>query len=232
MSNNKKIYAVLTGDLVKSSRLTIDKSTSAMERLKQMAVEFAEQHPEAIVGSMDTFRHDSWQLLLEQPALALRAAVFLRAALKMESDAKTKYDTRISIGIGKVESISKSRISDSRGLAFTHSGKGLDTMDGQRLVLAAGSETQVLWGLLERGLVPLLDCVAGDWTPAESRAVYYALKGWTQEESASNWPIDQKTGKQLTRQAVGDSLMWAHWSTVDIVLLWAEKEVRQAQGLA
>ena len=232
MSNDKKIYAVLTGDLVKSSRLTIDKSKSAMERLKKMAVEFAEQHPEAIVGGMDTFRHDSWQLLLKQPMLALRTAVFLRAALKMESDAKTKYDTRISIGIGEVESVSKRRISDSRGLAFTYSGKGLDAMDGQRLVLAAGSETHVLWGLLQRGLVPLLDCVAGDWTPAEARSVYGVLKGWTQEESARNWPIDQKTGKRLTRQAVGDSLMRAHWSAIDAVLQWVEREVGQAPELA
>lgn len=232
MTDIKKTYAVLTGDLVKSSRLTAAKSKSAMERLKKMAIEFAEQHPEAIVGRMDTFRHDSWQLLLEQPALALRAAVFLRAALKMGSDAKTKYDTRISIGIGKVESISKTRISGSRGPAFTHSGKGLDAMDGRCLVLAAGSYTLVLLGILERGLVPLLDCVAGDWTPIESRAVYGALKGWTQEESARNWPLDEKTGKRLTRQAVADSLMRAHWSTVDAVLLWVEKKIEQAQELA
>lgn len=203
-----------------------------MERLKKMAVEFSEQHQEAIVGRMDTFRHDSWQLLLGKPALALRAALFLRAALKMESDVRTKYDTRISIGIGNVESVSKSRISDSRGPAFTHSGKGLDAMDGQCLVLVAGSEAIVLWALLESGLIPLLDCVSGDWTPKESRAVYGALKGWTQEESARNWPLDKKSGKRLTRQAVGDSLVRAHWSTVDAVLQWVEKEIKQAPELA
>lgn len=228
MTNMKKTYAVLTGDLVKSSQLSIAKSKSAMERLKKMASEFAERHPKAIVGRMDTFRHDSWQLLLAQPALSLRAAVFLRAALKMESDAKTKYDTRISIGIGTVESISKRRISDSRGYAFTYSGKGLDSMDGNRIVLTAGSEMHILWGLLAHGLVPLLDSVAGDWTPTESRAIYSNLKGWTQEESAQHWPLDKKTGKRLTRQAVGDSLMRAHWSTVDAVLLWVEKELKQA----
>jgi len=58
------------------------------------------------------------------------------------------------------------------------------------------------------------------------------LKGWTQEESARNWPLDEKNGKRLTRQAVGDSLMRAHWSTVDAVLLWVEKEIKQAQELA
>jgi hypothetical protein len=158
----EKIYAVLTGDLVKSSRPTSMNSRSAMERLRKMAAEFAEQHPNSIVGRIDTFRHDSWQLLLEQPALAPRIAVFLPSALKLQSDAGTKYDTRISIGIGKVELISKRRISDSRGPAFTCSGKGLDAMDGRCLVLVAGGDTPALGHGLERGVVPLIDCVVGD----------------------------------------------------------------------
>lgn len=225
MTDVEKIYTVLTGDLVKSSRLTSVKSRGAMDRLKKLAVAFAEQHPNSVVGRMDTFRHDSWQLLLEKPALAFRTAVFLRAALKLQSDASTKYDTRISIGIGKVELISKRRISDSRGPAFTCSGRGLDAMDGRCLTLVAGDDPTALWHPLERGVVPLIDCVVGDWTPTESRAVYGALKGWTQEETARNWPPQEKTDKRPTRQAVGDSLVRAHWSTVDAVLLWAETEI-------
>ena len=225
MIDVEKIYAVLTGDLVKSSRLTSAESRGAMGRLKKMAVAFAEQHPNSVVGRMDTFRHDSWQLLLENPALAFRTAVFLRAALKLQSDANTKYDTRISIGIGEVELISKRRISDSRGPAFTCSGQGLDTIDGRCLALVAGVDPPALWHGLERGVVPLIDCVVSDWTPTESRAVYGALKGWTQEETAKNWPQRDKADKRPTRQAVGDSLVRAHWSTVDAVLLWAETEI-------
>ncbi len=225
MIDVEKIYAVLTGDLVKSSRLTNVESSGAMARLKKVATAFAEQHPNSVVGRMDTFRHDSWQLLLENPALAFRIAVFLRAALKLQSDASTKYDTRISIGIGKVELVSKRRISDSRGPAFTCSGKGLDAIDGRCLALVTGDDPSTLWHMLERGVVPLIDCVVSDWTPTESRAVYGALKGWTQEESAKNWPQRVKTDKKPTRQAVGDSLLRAHWSTVDAVLLWAETEI-------
>jgi hypothetical protein len=228
----EKNFAVLTGDLVKSSRLTSADSKSAMERLKKIAREFDQQHPNSVVGRMDTFRHDSWQLLIEQQALAIRLAVFLRAALKMKSDANTKYDTRISIGFGKVELISKRRVSDSRGPAFTNSGKGLDAMDGQRLSLITGDDEFVLWRGLNSGIIPLLDCIVCDWTPVESRAVYGALKGWTQEISASNWPPQKKTKKRPTRQAVGDSLVRAHWNTVDAVLLWIETEIKQAHELA
>ena len=103
MGNSEKIFAVLTGDLVKSSRLSISNSKSAMEWLKKTAVEFSQLFPDSVVGRMDTFRHDSWQLLIGQPARAIRVALFFRTALKMESDADTKFDTRISIGIGTVE---------------------------------------------------------------------------------------------------------------------------------
>jgi len=154
--------------------------------------------------------------------------LFLRVFLKLESDARTKYDTRISIGMGEVETISKRRISDSRGPAFTFSGKGMDAMNGQRLSFAHEDAASFLWESLAKAIIPLVDGIIGDWTPTESRAVYGALKGWTQEEIAKNWPTNQKTGKKPTRQAVGDSLSRAHWNSVDAVLLWMEKKLKQA----
>jgi len=232
MTQNNKLYAVLTGDLVKSSQLSSEKSAGAMARLKNAAMEFAQQYPSTIVGQMDTFRHDSWQVLMEKPAPAVKAAVFLRTALKLESDAETKYDTRICIGIGQAELISTQRVSNSRGPAFTRSGKGLDEMGGERLRLVAGDDAPVLLNGLSCTAIPLLDCIIGDWTPTESRAIYGVLNGWTQEEIASNWPVNEKSGKQPTRQAVGDSLMRAHWRTVDAALLWIETKLEQIYALA
>jgi hypothetical protein len=198
-----------------------------MEYLKNAAVAFAKRHPGAVVGQMDTFRHDSWQMLMERPSLAVKAAIFLRTALKLESDAKIKYDTRICIGIGPVELITEKRISNSRGVAFTRSGKCLDTMDKERFLLAAGDDAPDLLESLAGASIPLLDCIISNWSPTESRAVYGALRGWTQEETAKNWPLHQKSGKRLTRQAVGDSLMRAHWRTVEAVLFWIEKNLNR-----
>lgn len=226
MAPNEKIYAVLTGDLVKSTRLSPADSTGAMEILKTAAATFAALHPDAVAGRMDTFRHDSWQLLLEQPALAFRAAIFLRAALKLQSDADTKYDTRVSIGIGVVEWISKRRVSDSRGPAFTRSGKGLDALGGKCFAFDAGDEAPGLLRSFAAAAVPLLDCVVGDWTPAQSRAAHGALRGLTQEETARLWPPIGKTGRSISRQAVGDALMRAHWNTVEDVLRWIEAEMQ------
>jgi hypothetical protein len=232
MSQSDIIYAVLTGDLVKSSRLSSEKSTDAMECLKHSANKFAKHFPAAIVGPMDTFRHDSWQVLMKEPALAFKAAVFLRTALKLKSDAETKYDTRICIGIGQVELIDEQRVSNSRGPAFTHSGKGLDEMNDECLKLVAEENAPVLFDELSCIAIPLLDCIIGDWTPTESRAVYGMLNGLTQEETAKNWPVHEKTGKRPTRQAIGDSLKRAHWRTVDTALLWIEINVKQISVLA
>jgi hypothetical protein len=217
-------YAVLTGDLVKSSRLTVDESNQTMAWLREYSLEFACDHPGAVVGRISTFRHDSWQLLLSQPQLALTAAVFLRAALKMHSDAKTKYDSRISIGTGSAEFINKEDVSDSRGDAFTISGKGLDGIGKQRLALHISESSEL--SSLNNLTISLLDCVVSDWTSKEARAIYGAIKGWTQDKSAEMWPNNNKTGKPPTRQTVHKSLSRAHWETVESVLSNYECQTR------
>jgi hypothetical protein len=223
MAITGNLHAVLTGDLVSSSRLTSTQSQQAMELLRTSSALFEQRFPGTVYGNMDTFRHDSWQLLLNKPDQAFRAALFLRSALKMESDAVTKYDTRISIGIGTVEYIAAERISDSRGPVFTLSGKGVDTIKGASLALSIETEEAEPWSDMIYAVIPLLDCIATDWTPTESRAVNAALMGRTQEESATLW-VSKKRSRP-TRQAVGDSLIRAHWNTVHTVLLQAEKKV-------
>jgi len=232
MKSRQKVYAVLTGDLVQSSRLTSAESRRAMKRLREVSEAFAHIHPGAVVGRLDTFRHDSWQWLLARPEVSVRAGLFARAALKMNSDAQTKYDTRVSIGIGAVESVSGRRISDSRGPAFTRSGRELDALGGRRMAFVADDRCGEPWTAIQKGVIPLLDCIAGDWSPRESRAVYGALNGWTQEESARCWPPAPDTGKRPTRQAVGQSLDRSHWGTVYVVVSWVEQRIAQALELA
>ncbi len=223
MAITGNLHAVLTGDLVSSSRLTSNQSQQAMELLRTSATLFERCFPGTVVGHMDTFRHDSWQLLLNKPEQAFRVALFLRSTLKMESDALTKFDTRISIGIGTVEYIATERISDSRGSAFTISGRGVDSMKGSSLAFSIDTEEAEPWRDMIRAVIPLLDCIATDWTPTESRAVNAALMGRTQEESARHWASKKRSSP--TRQAVGDSLIRAHWNTVHSVLLQAEQKV-------
>lgn len=219
MAGKAKIYAVLTGDLVRSSKLSVEQSRRAIQQLKRAVTDFEKTFQGTIQGELDSFRHDSWQFLMKRPALAIRATIFLRASVKMQSDATTSYDTRIGIGIGTVDSISRRRISDSRGMAFTLSGKALDGMNGQRLAYA--SENGPVNDCISHGVIPLLDCVISDWTAIESRAIHGALRGWTQEESAAKWQME-KDEEPPTRQAVAKALRRARWATLQSVLEWIE----------
>ena len=222
MADTEKIYAVLTGDLVQSSRLTAEQSQQAMDQIRKFTQELAFLYPESYVAQVDTFRHDSWQWLLAEPSLALRAALFIRTGLRTVSQNKTKLDTRIAIGIGSTEIISTQRISDSRGMAFTLSGRALDNMESGRMVYTEGEKANSEKSGLAAGIVPLLDCIVTDWTMTEAQAVYGALMGWTQEQTAKKWPFSDEKEKRPTRQAVQKSLRRAHWHSVEAVLQWVE----------
>ncbi len=232
MVNPPHTYAVLTGDLVRSSRLTAEQSRTAMGRIRELGKEFAALQPGATVGPVDTFRHDSWQWLLAKPILALRAAVFIRAGLRELSHGRIKFDTRIAIGIGTAETIAKRRVSNSRGLAFTLSGQALDVMKDSRLAYAAGNEFDATSGWMSEVVAPLLDCIVSDWTAAEARAVRGALLGLTQEQIAARWPVVKTTGAKPTRQAVAKALSGAHWMTVKGVLEAVERRQMQPSGVA
>jgi len=216
-------HAVLTGDLVRSSRLTSDQSREAMDGLKSAAIAFGTVFPGSISGVMDTFRHDSWQLLLNNPVFAFRAALFLRCSLKMKSSSGIRFDTRISIGIGPVDFVAENRVSDSRGIAFTLSGRSLDGMKNEHLAFDGSFADANDWHDVSLCVVPLLDCVVTDWTPVESGAVSAALLGKTQGETADY--LLAKKGVAPTRQAIGDSLSRAHWGTVHDVLARLEKKI-------
>ncbi|MCK5130880.1 MAG: hypothetical protein KAR40_01860 [Candidatus Sabulitectum sp.] len=215
---SEQSYAVLTGDLVNSSKLTSMQSAKAMQWLRDAAKKFETLYPQSISGELDTFRHDSWQMLMIKPELCLRASVYLRTALKLHSDTKARYDSRISIGFGEVEMIAKSRVSDSRGHAFAISGKNLDTMSRNRLMCGAQFNDSVAFKLFSNVALPLLDCVVTDWTSTEAQAVHGTLEGHTQEKLAKLLPPNPRTGKDITRQAVSDSLERGYWATVADVL--------------
>ena len=221
MSN--KIHAVLTGDLINSSKLSGDQSMQAMQWLREAAASFGAMHPGSIYGELDTFRHDSWQLLMTSPAYSARAAVYVRASLKLHTEGKVKYDSRVSVGVGAVEAIAESRISDSRGAAFTISGKNLDAMERARLVFEAQGGEQAAVALLGDAVIPLLDCVVTGWTAREAHAIKGTLDGLTQEKVAELLPPNPRTENPVTRQAVADSLERGFWPTVYDALAGIEK---------
>ncbi|MGH9664303.1 MAG: hypothetical protein ACRD9L_07770, partial [Bryobacteraceae bacterium] len=201
----RKYYAVLTGDIVKSRRLRRSQLESVRVSLLD-AVDRVKGWKRGLVkGKPEFFRGDAWQLLLGDPAMALRVGVFLRASLLAGGLA----DTRIAIGLGEIEQISSGRVSLSTGQAFTLSGHALDKMTQYSFLTIAIPESA---GPLS-GWLPvvghLCDSLIRQWTRRQAEIVCAAAH--------PNEPDYEKVARALkpsvTKQAVAKGLGGANWHT-------------------
>jgi hypothetical protein len=218
MKNDSPLYAVLTGDLVKSSRLPAEDFHAVKDGLKnavrQLNGVIEDNSPGLVKGSIDFYRGDGWQLLLTRPAYALRACLYLRACLK----AHTGIDTRISVGVGEVSHIDPKNISQSIGKAFELSGKGLDDLKSlKRMTIAfpyyMDSRNSNLVSVFE-----LCDAIVQKWTEKQAEAVSWALQGLNQSE------IAEKFSPPIKQQSVGLQLKSASWHALQAALERTEEQ--------
>lgn len=185
-------HAVLTGDLVGSSRLDPASLQGARQTFEAASAEIAGWAPKLVASTPDFFRGDSWQLLLTQPGFSLRAAFYIRASLKAGDP---DWDTRIAIGLGEVAKIDKGRTSLSSGEAFLLSGHALDAMGAATNIIVSGQSSAGL-DVLAR----ICSSMADDWSQKQAQAVCLAL--------APDAPTQAEMAERLgvTQQAVSKAL--------------------------
>ena len=201
-----RYYAVLTGDIIKSSQLS-SKQLEAVRSSLLTAVSRVRSWKRGLVrGKPEFFRGDAWQLLLADPALALRVAVFLRASLLAHGLA----DSRVAIGLGAVEEISRDSVSLSTGPAFVLSGKALDQMTRYSNMTI---EVPKAAGALSDWLpvaAHLCDSLIGQWTRRQAEIVRAAANP-SEPESEE---IGQSLRPAVSKQAVAKALSGANWYIV------------------
>lgn len=197
--------AIITGDLVGSTRHPSDQVDVAMQAIQSAAAEIATWQNPAKDTRFTRFRGDGWQICLAEPRLSLRAAVIIQGrlvALGMES--------RISIGIGPADSLGTADLSDAAGRAFELSGHGLDQMGD-------------IWRLaIDKNRIPLEDHLIADllgermgrWTAAQAEAAALQLASPFRIRSLAD------IGKQLniSAQAVNDRVRGAGCHAIASVL--------------
>ncbi len=175
--------------------------------------------PSLVLGEIDIFRGDSWQLLLAEPGKALRAAVAIRAGLK----ARTGRDTRVAIGIGPAQDIDLDRISASTGEAFLASGRMLDEMGRkQRIALAPSPATRAVMGWMPV-MLDLAEVIIGGWRPkrAEVSALALLHPDWTGEKLSEVLTERRPEDVPITQQGVSDHLQNGDFSRIrDLVLVF------------
>ncbi len=204
--NEEKQYAVLTGDIIKSTSLPQAEFELVRSRLLDAVREVMNWKRGLVKGNAEFFRGDAWQVLLTNPAKALRVAVFLRASLLAEG----KADSRISIGLGKVESISSRRISLSTGQAFIISGHGLDGLTQySRMTIQIPKATGAISDWLPV-VGDLCDSLINQWTERQAEIVCIAVK----PEEPTQEAIAEILDPPVSRQAVTKALDGANWHSV------------------
>jgi hypothetical protein len=200
------IFAVLTGDIIGSSKLSVERLSRARAVVLEGAKQFHSRSHKAVLGAPEFFRGDAWQLLLKDPGRALRAALYIRALLSSEIG----VETRISIGVGGVDVVDRSRISLSTGEAFTLSGHALDQMTGYFDLSGAIPERA---GPLVGWFPAILHLCSGlvrHWTRRQAEIVSLAmLRGNPTHEQ-----IARSLSPPVSKQTVSESLAGASWRTL------------------
>ena len=211
-------YAVLTGDVVGSSKLGETARRALPVALKKASQAARALYGKAVPLDADVFRGDSWQLIVADAKLGLRAAVFFRAHLHGKSP-DVGLDTRIAIGIGTINFVPKGQVSQGDGPAFRESGKVLESMPKSRRLALSVAETETPAGIAP--LIGLIDTVMERWTEKQSLAVVGMLQGLPQSQIAELWnpPVKQPVVARHLRQA--------GWEAVEAGLAYVENTLNE-----
>ena len=214
----QKDYAVITGDIVDSSKLPKAQRKILPSLIAKASRDTRKAFPDAVPLDVDVFRGDGWQLLVGDVARCLRVGLFFRACLRSTAKRGRGLDTRVAIGVGRVDFV-RERVSQGDGEAYRLSGRALETMPRkQRLLLVEASAKAAD---AQATIVRLVDVLVQNWTGRQALAVCGALRGWTQEEIAKEWP------ESISQQAVTKHLEGAEWPALAAALLYVENNLHR-----
>lgn len=201
---NDKLYAVITGDIVDSSKLTSSQRSRLLSALKSSFNTIKDMMPDGIHASFEIHRGDSFQGVLTKPDTAFRAAIAIRASLRHGFKTKQRryaLDARIAIGIGSIDFLPAGRGSEGDGEAFRRSGQTLDEMKGdQRLII------RTPWREVDAELdieCALLDALINRWSGEQAQAILGQIQGLTQEKAAKEFGVSQPAVRQRLKSAGG-----------------------------
>lgn len=216
--DKNRYYAALTGDIIKSSKLDAEARSRVHSAILGSGKELEDAFPGLVIDGINVFRGDSVQFLLNDPAKALRVALFFRAALKATLD-DVRGDMRFSIGIGTIDFFPETAKGGADGEAYRLSGPSLDNMGVKQTLSVVVSQNSLIADDAEALNVigVLVGSLADRWTVKQALAVKGALLGMTQEEISNTWT------SEVSRQAIAKNLDAAEWSAVEKALTLFEK---------
>jgi len=210
------IKAVVTGDIIDSTKLGEEENTQLIQGLKLIIEDF--EKDELLKGEM--FRGDSLQCLIYSPSEALKITLLIKTFVKgivsinnskEKNDAeklvsKSVFDIRLAIGIGQTHSENE-RVSMSQGEAFNLSGRLLDDMKHKQTIAIRTNDS--FNNELDTSF-KLLDFILSNATQNQCEVIYYKLQGLTEVE------ISEKIG--VNQSAVNQRSNSSGWSAINSLI--------------
>jgi len=203
-----KIFSVITGDFIGFSDLPASVREEMYFVLKNCGAELSSAFPGMMPYELDVFRGDGWQILIADPALSLRAALYLRAGIKAHAPAR-HIDSRLAIGVGPIDYVPDNRVSAGDGLAFRLSGKLIEQMNSSKSGTMRFSMNGWDQTPLVDGLVRMAGVFADLWTTKQALAMTGALQGWDRRQISGLWQ------PSISPQAVGKHLERGNWYAIE-----------------
>lgn len=196
------IRAVLTGDIVNSTKLSAVKAAALGRQLQAL---FAKESV-----TFEFYRGDSFQAYAKDPTHALRLALLSRtAAIKLsKDDKKVMSDVRVSIGIGTVSNQVRS-LKTAKGEAFVLSGRRFDEMIDAQERLSIIS-THEMANLALQMMANYLNAIFKGMTGKQAEVIFELLKGGLQKDVA---------GKiKKTKSTIHQRITSGRWPEIEILL--------------
>jgi len=217
-----RLYAVLTGDIVDSSKLKERQRVELHKAMVNTSDELRLRFGKIVPLSVDIYRGDSWQFIVSDPANSLRVGLFYRSYIRAKMESK-KIDTRVAIGIGSIDFLPGNKASRGDGEAFRISGGALEKLSrNRRMIFECSDSIDSLDREALDVIFQLIDVLARDWTAKQAKTISGALLGLTQEKAASSW-----FEKTISQQAVAQHLDRSGWNAVSSSLEYFETTVKK-----
>ena len=202
------LQAVITGDIVHSTKLTTEHRKSLLINIEK-ALKLWDK---SFKMKSEIFRGDSFQCLVN-PIHGLRVALIIKTYIRSlnpselydlqkrkDPDQKVArfytnyiFDARIAIGIGQTEPTNQ-KLASSYGTAFTISGHLLDDIKNTRQSLAIGSNDDFHHELYIESI--LLDALIAKTSALQCRVLYLKLLDNTEIQIADKLQIAQSAVNQ------------------------------------
>ncbi|MES2830066.1 MAG: hypothetical protein V4687_18050 [Bacteroidota bacterium] len=207
-----KKAAVITGDIINFTQLGDNQRKKVIEETDQLLKSWTSKKSNA-----EVFRGDSYQVLFEEPAMAVTKGLQLIAWFKKHSthDDSVHLGTRLSVGIGEVSYHGKN-VLNSDGEAFHLSGRKFDAMTSEEYI-SIQSNNQESNAAIEI-ILKFVNRYISNWNRGQAEVIFWHLEGKTQQEIAKTLSISQPS--------VNSRLKTAGWKELEPTIIYLESLVK------